>query len=215
MATKQGGSKATASSNDLVPVTLPSGGKFWVYRREATYLEDRVQRYQQDNAFTNVSDLQTLDMILTLELLCWRWANFISQQTDYHGDPIDEKEINASMKSHSTELRQLKSALGIDKVTRDKQRGEDSIAEYVKQLGIRAKAFGVMRERQHDAGMEMFHELMAKVELMDNANDAERKEFAVRPDDIFAWLREEAFPKFREIDEHFRENDQKTWVRRQ
>lgn len=207
--------KQPPAPTDLVPVTLPSGGNFWVYRLEAKHFEERVQRYQADNAFSNVSDLQTLDMILTMELLTWRWANWISQQTDYHGDPIDEKEINATMKSHSTELRQLKAALGIDKVTRDKVKGEDSISEYLNQLRLRAKAFGVTREKQLDKALELFHELAAKVTLHVNANDEERKEFNARWEDILSWLQEEAIPEFHEIDAHFREKEQKLWIRRQ
>lgn len=109
----------------LVPVTLPSGAKHAVFKREASYLKERVDRYQADLSFSNVSDLQTLDTIVVYETLLWRWGQWLSRQVDYWNEPVDEKELTRQSKDTSQEVRQLKKNLGVDKVTRDKVKGED------------------------------------------------------------------------------------------
>lgn len=210
--------KATAQTSDdhdddLVKVKLPSGGEFWVYGRETKYWNDRVKRYLSDNLFTNVADLQDLDRILTLELFCWRWGVWLSQQTDYWHDPIDEKDLSRQFKDTSNELRSLKSALGIDKVTRDKVKGEDSVSKYIENLKIRGREFGVKREKELGVALELFNELIGMVQLFDNCTDDERKELDIELEDLLNWLRDTAFPKFQAVDEHFRTNTQRFFIR--
>jgi hypothetical protein len=206
---------ATAHDEDLVPVKLPSGGNFWVYGREVRYFNDRVKRYLKDNHFNNVSDLQTLDIILTMELLTWRYGVWLSQQTDYWQEPVDEKELTKALKDASAELRQLKQALGIDKVTRDKVKGEDSVHKYLENLKIRARAFGVMRERQLAKSIELFNDLKSRVEVYDNTTPDERREMRCDLEHILAWLRDTGIPEFDKVDAHFRDNEQRFWIRDQ
>lgn len=200
---------------ELVPVTLPSGGVHWVYGRERNHFNDRVSRYLKDNLFTNVADLQELDRIVTMELFCWRWGVWLSQQVDYWNDPVDEKDLNGYIKNTSAELRALKSSLGIDKVTRDKVKGEDSVSKYIENLKVRAKEFGVMREEQLAVSIEIMNDLMGRVTLYDNCSEDERRELHCDIDDLLTWLRDDAFPRFSEVDAHFRENTQRFWIRDQ
>jgi hypothetical protein len=111
---------------DLVPVKTPSGSTFWVYGRESKYWNDRVKKYLTDNHFTNIADLQVLDRVIMLELFCWRYGIWQSQQEDYWHEPVDEPQLGKQIKEASTELRALVISLGVDKVSRDKVRGEDS-----------------------------------------------------------------------------------------
>lgn len=198
---------------DEVSVSLPSGGTLHVYGLEVGYFDDRVRRYLEDNHFTNVSDLQTLDTVITLELLCWRWGNWLSRQKDYWGDPVDEKELAKQLKETSAELRQLKGNLGIDKVTRDKVRGEDSVSKYIENLKLRAREFGIMREKQLNVALEYFQELKARVDLYDNTTDDERREMHCTVEDLLRWIREEAIPTFDAVDLHFRTSQQRFFIR--
>lgn len=204
-----------AHEDELLAVKLPSGGSFKVYTRERPYFQDRVKRYLSDNSFTNVADLQTLDLIIQMELFCFRWTSWLSEQTDYWGDPIDERDVAKQIKETSTELRALKSALGIDKVTRDKVRGEDSVPKYLENLLLRAKEFGVMREDQLGKALELFNEIIAAVTLYDNTDAEERLELKCGIDDLVNWLRDDCIPRFTVIDEHFRKNKQRFWIRDQ
>lgn len=197
----------------LVPVTLPSGARHAVFKREASYLEERVVRYQNDLAFTNVADLQTLDAIVVYETLLWRWGQWLSRQVDYWGEAIDEKELTRQSKDTSQEIRQLKKNLGIDKVTRDKVKGEDSIANYIENLKIRAKQFGINRERMLDKGLELGQELIAKITLHDNCTEDERRELNITTEHLVSWIRDVYVPEFEKVDAHFRENKQKMWIR--
>lgn len=201
---------------DGLPVGLPSGATFYVLTQdEVDYIRDRVTRYLADNHFVNVSDLQDVDRMVTMECLAYRWSLWLSRDRDYFGDQIDSKALRGSVNDYSTEVRQLKKALGIDKVARDKQKGDDSVTEYLAQLRVRAKEFGVMREGQLNKGIELFQQLKMLLTLHDNSDDIERREMRCTMDDIAEWLRTVAFPEFDIIDEHFRLNKQKFWIRKQ
>jgi len=201
-------------SEELRDVTLPSGAPFKVYPREVSYVRDRVRRYLKDNVFTNVSDLQDVDRLISLELLVWRYTLWVSQQKDYWGEPIDEPGYARMVKEISGELRQLKATLGLDKLTRDKQRGDDSVAAYLQDLAVRAREFGIMRNEQAAKAIELFKTLQYKLNLHDNCTERERLENEITSDHILEWLRSSAIPEFEAIDAAFRENVQKMWIRK-
>lgn len=200
---------------DLVPVKTPSGSMFWVYGRESKYWNDRVNKYLTDNHFTNIADLQVLDRIIMLELFCWRYGVWQSQQEDYWHEPVDEPQLGKQIKEASSELRLLTATLGIDKVSRDKVRGEDSVSRYIQNLGIRAEEFGVMREDQLAKALELFADMKSRVNLYDQCTPDERREMQCDWEHIMDWLRTVAVPEFDKIDEHFRKNKQKFWIRDQ
>lgn len=207
-------------STDLVteeglPVTLPSGAQFMVLTSaEVRYIEERVERYLADNHFVNVSDFQDVDRMLVMELLCFRWGLWISNQRDYFGEAIDDTgSLRRSLGDYSSELRQLKKTLGIDKVARDRQKGEDSVSVYIENLRARAKEFGIVRERQLDKALELFQQLKALVTLHDNSDAKERAEMHCDTQDVFDWIRTVAMFEFDAIDQHFRTHQQGTWVR--
>lgn len=192
---------------------MPSGAPFPVHYEEVDYIRDRAKRYLEENHFTNVSDIQDVDRMLIMELICFRWGTWISRQKDYWGDAVDMDQLQQSLKSHSTELRQLKKQLGIDKVARDRAKGEDSVPAYLNNLLRRAKEFGITRETQLGKALELFQDLQALVTLHNNCDEIERVENHVQVHDILSWLEEVAFPEFNAIDEYFRTHQQQTWVR--
>lgn len=197
-------------------VVLPSGAEFLVLTSdEVNYVKDRVSRYLTDNKFSNVSDLQDIDRMVMFELFVHRWSLWISKGVDYFNDEINERQLSDRVKEFSSEIRQLKKNLGVDKVARDKVRGDDSTVVYLQQLRARAQQFGVMRNEQFNTALQLFHELKAKLEYYDNCDDHERLEGEITQDHIFDWIRTEAIPKFEIIDAEFRENTQKMWIRRQ
>lgn len=197
----------------MVPVRLPSGATFPVHTEEVDYIVDRAKRYLAENHFTNVSDFQDVDRMLIMEMICFRWGTWISRQKDYWDDPVDVDQLQASLKAHSVELRQVKKGLGIDKVARDKSKGEDSVPAYINNLLGRAKEFGVHREKQLGTALELFNQLKALVTLHLNADEPERAELHVQVEDILDWLVNIAFPEFDRLDEYFRQNSQRFWVK--
>lgn len=200
-------------TDNLSPVMLPSGGLFNVHDKEVQWFNDRRTKYLQDNHFTNISDLQDLDRLLTTELLVWRWSIWVSQKSDYWGDPIDENAWQKAIKEHSAEIRQLKKSLGLDKESRDKQKGEGSPAHYLENLRERAKHFGYMRNEQSNKAIELFQQLKALLVLHDNCDEQEQIEQKITAEEFLSWIRETAIPEFDEIDEKFRSEQQTYWIR--
>lgn len=198
---------------DLKSVLLPSGGQFQVHISELKWFNDRRLKYLSDNHFTNISDLQDLDRLLISELLVWRWGIWLSQKSDYWGDPIDENNWAKAVKDHSSEIRQLKKSLGLDKETRDRQKGEGSISQYIENLRSRAREFGYKRNEEASKAIELFQQLKALLVLHDNTDEQERIEQKIRVEDLLDWIRHVAIPEFDEIDGKFRDTEQKYWIK--
>ena len=194
-----------------VDVTTPSGATITVMNQsEADYYDQVHKRYLTDNKFKNVSDILELDRILVMELMCYRWGIWILAEEDYFGRKINPTEVQKSIETYSREIRGIKKDLGIDKSTRDKDKG-DSVAEYIQMLGIRAKEFGVTRNKQSAKAIEILMEARALITLYENSSDAERKEFKANINDIVDWFTSR-FVEFEEIDKDLRKN-QSTWIR--
>lgn len=202
----------TDEQEGMVSVKLPSGAEFLVHESERKYFKDRAAKYLSDNDFQNVSDFQDVDRLLILELLCHRWSLWISTQRDYWGDSVDENTLQKSLKDHSTEIRQLKKILGLDRETREKVRGEDSVENYLTRLRQRAKHFGYMRNEQQAKAIELFMQLKSIITLHVNCDEHEQIEMGCTWSEILRWLQEDAFPQFDKIDEDFRQN-QTMWIR--
>jgi len=193
-------------------VEAPSGVVFVVITEsESTQFKNMVRRYTSDNHFTNVSDLQDLDRIIFLELLCFRYSLWVSVGHDYFNDPISEPDLNKQIKDMSTEVRQLKKALSLDKDSREKDKGQD-VATYIQNLGVRAKEFGIARNEQAVVALTLFHELKSLVELHENTTEEERRENSIKLENIYEWIKDVAIPKFVEVDDKFRER-QRYWIR--
>lgn len=194
-----------------VAVTTPAGASVTVMNQdEADYYNEVATRYQADNKFSNISDILELDRILTMELMCYRWSLWILTGHDYTGRRINPTEVQKSIETYSKEIRGIKKDLGIDKSTRDKG-GAESVGEYIENLRVRAREFGITRNKQAVRAITLLMQLRALITLYDNSTESERKEFNVTAEELFQWIREQ-FEEFEEIDKALREN-QKYWIR--
>lgn len=193
-------------------VVGPAGGKWVVLTKdEQRFFEDLCDRYTQDYAFQNVSDLSDLERVIQFEVLGQRINTFISMDEDYWGEPINAKELNDQIKTISGELRQLKKSLGIDRSSR-RQDSSESLSDYIERLKQRAKAFGVMRETQLTVALTLFNDLQALITLYENCTEEERREQGCTIEDILKWLKDYAFPEYQKVDKHFIENEQRYYI---
>jgi hypothetical protein len=196
-----------------IEVTAPSGAVLSVLtEKERDVFLDVSGRYLTDNIFTNITDLQDLDRILIMELMVVRWGTWLARERDYWGQEVDLEKIQKYLSDYSKEIRLVKKALGIDKGTRDRDKGA-SVADYIDQLRLRAKEFGVMRNNQAAKAIELFQELASLVTLHKNCIPEERRENNIEMEDLFEWIENIAIPEFNKIDAEFRETSQKYWVR--
>jgi hypothetical protein len=193
-------------------VTTPDGQTITLMHvDEVRYYEQLLRKYTEDYNFTNIADLTTLSSILYYETLMFRYQKWGLSGKMYDGKPANPKGVGDDSKTASTELRQLRKALGIDRVTREAGQGE-TIAEYIHNLGIRAKRFGVMRNKQAEKAITLWRALMAETGCHLRSDEEERVEFKRHAEDVVQWIVDH-MDEFNEIDEAFRRDDQCMWVR--
>jgi hypothetical protein len=205
------------TSEDGLPVTLPSGVIFngALTSDEVTYVQERVQKYMDEFHFQNVSDLQDVDRLVVNELLVYRWQLFVAKGKDYWDEGVAEQALRKSINDFSVELRNIKKQLGMDKASRDKERGEDSVPNYIQSLLTRAKEFGVNREKMMDKGLTLCQQLIALYTLHKNCDEKERLENQCTAEDLLKWIETTFIPEFEAVDEHFRKNVQRYWIAKQ
>lgn len=196
------------------PAQLPSGAPIEVLTEdEVDLLHDLGTRYTAQFAFKSVSDTSELDRLVGLELQAYRIGVWLARRRDYEDHTIDEATLQDKLKGLSVEIRQLKKLLGIDRITREKSRGEGSLPAYVTNLLARAKEFDIHRDHQRDLLLELGNQLTALVTAWRNMNDDERRELHYTTEDIFDWVLNVFLPEFQALDEHFRSTQQSTWIR--
>lgn len=196
----------------LWTVMTPSGSDLHLQtREEADWYESRRDRYRKDNHFPNISDLQDLDRLLMLEVLSYRWSLWMSQGFDYLSSRVDESDLSKKIKDYSVEIRLLKQSLGIDKSTRDKEKGE-SLADYTDNLLARAKEFGYHRNEQYELAVTLLYELRAMVSTFDRCDAEERQILDLSHETIFDWIRTKALADWDNLAASFRKA-QTMWIK--
>jgi hypothetical protein len=196
----------------LFTVQSPAGSELNLQtQEEADWYESRRDRYLSDNKFTNVSDLQDLDRLLMLEVMLYRWGLWMGQGFDYLYSRIDENQLKNNLKDYSTEVRLIKASLGIDKVNRDKDKGE-SLSDYVDKLLERAKIFGYHRNNQYELAVTKLYQLRSMVMTYERCDGEERELLDLSMESILEWIRDEVIKPFDELQAAFRKN-QSMWIR--
>lgn len=205
----------TASVMNPVEVTTPAGHKIKVLGDiEREFYEGKAKHYTDENEFTNASDLLDLDRLLFYELTIFRTTYWLAQGVDYDGYSIDPVKLQRNLKETALQLSSVKNDLGLTKSARDKAQAED-VGTYLLELKQRAREFGIHREKQLGKGIELCKQLFSIVGAFDRADDVERAKMGFETEaDVLAWIRETMKPEFDEVDDYFRANAQKYWVRR-
>lgn len=195
----------------LFTVRSPTGSDFNLQTEgEAQWYERQRDQYLKDNRFTNVSDLEDLGRLLTLEIMMYRWTTWLTQGFDYLAARINETEVKNAIKEYSVEIRLVKASLGIDRAQREKDKGE-SAGDYIAVLLARAKEFGIHRDEQYAKAVTYLWELISMVETHDRCDESERRELDLTPVSIVDWVRTTVLPDWSALNDGFR-NNQKIWI---
>ena len=199
------------------PVTLVSGAVATVQTQlEQTWFEDTKNAYLRETKLTETTDLRDLDRVMVMELLIFRWTQHLAAGTDYDGDMVDEDRLKRSVRETSDQLNKVKTAMGLTKQARDSMASEGNFGAWPTELKARAKAFGIHREEQLRKALVLFNELSSVVGIFDRSDAEERHRSGFETaDDVLAWIRTVAIPEYRAIDAHFREHEQRMWIRKQ
>jgi hypothetical protein len=209
---------ATTPVRALVPVTTVTGETIELQTGdEAQFYAGRRDAYVKQNVFTETTDLSDLDRLLFQEVMAYRWMTALSSGKDVWGDPLspaEEEQCRKNLKEVDQTISRIKGDLGLSRAIREKENNE-SAGAYIRNLQQRAKLFGIHRERQLDEALTLFNELSGILGAYDRSDELERTKLGFETEaDIVDWLRSVAMPRFRTIDEHFRNrpDGQKYWL---
>lgn len=207
-----GSATATVTDDGYIPVVLPSGAFFEVLTpEEAEYLEGKAADYNAGFAFNNVADLGELDRLVCMELLVHRYQRWLTRRKDYQGNQVDEGPLQTKVATWSTEIRQIKLKLGIDKVSRDRQRGEGSVAQRWNTTLTRAQAFTVMRCEQATMAITLAMQLISLIDLAKNTDAIDKERLHLDDQTILGWVDTTFRDEFMAIDAHFRATEMHYW----
>lgn len=198
-----------------IEVQTPSGQTIRVLGDiERDFYTGKAKHYTDENEFSNASDLLDLDRLLFYELAIFRATYWLAQGTDYDGFSFNTAALQKNLKETSDQLSRVKTDLGLTKSARDKAVAED-VGTYITELKQRAREFGIHREEQLGKGIELCKQLFSIVGAFDRADDVEKAKLGFEDADaVMAWIRDTMKPEFDAVDDYFRENQQKYWVRK-
>lgn len=195
----------------LYTVKTPTGSQFNLQTEgEAEWYERQRDQYLLHNRFVNVSDLEDLSRLLTLEIMVYRWTTWLTQGFDYIAGLINQTELKNSIKEFSTEIRLVKASLGIDRLTRERDKGE-TVGDYVATLLKRAKEFGIHRDDQYAKAVTFIWQLISDVQTYDRCDAQERRELDLSPEATMEYIRTTIIPEWDAMNQAFRDN-QKVWI---
>lgn len=199
---------------DPLIVDLVAGGTAEVMTdEEAQWFIATRDRYLEENRFDQVSDLQDLDRLLTLELLMHRDTKWLASGKDYAGNRITGSgETGKQLKERNASIQQLKDSMGLSKKARDAS--ATGVNERWADLLKRARQWNYQRVEQLRTALLLMNRLSKIVGTYDRSDEEERRRTGYRnTDEIVEWIRDEMLPKYHLVDAYFRENEQSTWKR--
>lgn len=197
-------------------ITVSNAELFVMTDAEGSWFEASRDAYLAQTRFTENTDLKDIDRLLALELMMFRWTQWLASGFDYNNDLIDEKQLTLNLKMYSDQVNKLKESMGLAKATRDKAMAEGDFSKWVSELKARAKLFGIHRETQLTACLTLWEQLSAVLSSFDRSDAEERRMLGFETEhDILEWIRKTAMPEYRAIDAYFREHSQSYWIRQQ
>lgn len=184
---------------------------------ERAFYQQQQKKYLDENSFTAASDLQDLDRLMFMELLVYRATVHLASGKNYYGEllgPGDEADLRRTLKENAPLISNIKNDLGLTKAQREKEQYE-SVGKYLVDLRARAREHGIHREEQLQKAIALINQLFALVGAFDRSDEIERDKMGLNTaDDVLEWVRTVMRPEFDAIDEYFRKNAQRYWVRR-
>lgn len=209
------GGNGDDSDVQTLEVELCSGESLTVQTAvEQRWFRETKDKYLAQNKFTDITDLQDLDRLLGLELMNFRWNQYLASGYDYQRNLVDEELIRKSIKEQSDAITKLKQSLGLDKKSRDAALNDGNFHSWFSDVKRRAKLFGIHRENQLNVALSLMNELAGIVGAFDRSDEEERRKLGFETEaDIVAWIRESMIPDFKAVDEYFLEHEQKLWRR--
>ncbi len=181
---------------------------------ERRWFETSRDTYVEQTKFTQTTDLRDLDRLLGLELSVFRMTQHLAAGHDYQGFEIDEVLVRRHVREYSEQITRVKGSMGLTKAARDEKTSGGDLSAYISDLKARAKIFGIHREQQLMKALVLINELKAIVGAFDRSDDEERVRLGFKDEkEIIEWVRTRLIPEYDQLDQHFRDNQQRYWIR--
>lgn len=186
--------------------------------------EKAEQHYRRDYALDKANDLVLLGAILTQQLALFRAqqeVNGMKPEFDAENLPtgkykrmaLKPTELKAAqdiVMRASKEIRELESALGIDKKTRDSG-GAQTTADYIAELKRAGGAMGIHISKRVLAYEAFCMALRTKLRILANADEEDKAYEGVSEEKVLEWARDE-LAKLEEVDREFAKEKGKVFV---
>lgn len=184
---------------------------------EKSMYETAQLKYTTENTFTDASDMRSLERLLMLELLSFRYHGYLASGLGPDGNPSmpsEEANYHKHLKEMAISISNTAKELGLLKSQKDKERF-DTVGAYITDLLNRGEEMGINRENMLDKALELTKELFAKTGAYSRANESERRKMGLDNADVIVdWINNIMKPEFDAVDEHFQEHQQKLWIRK-
>ena len=182
---------------------------------EARWFNSTRDQYLEQLHFSETTDLRDLDRLLVLELMIFRWTQQLAAGQDYIGLDIDEEKIRKNIKEYSDAVTKIKESMGLTKKARDDAANSGDFATWLAELKMRARAFGIHREKQLNKALVLINELMSIIAAYDRSDAEERGKLGFENEaEIVEWIRTTLTPEYEAVDAHFRKHDQSYWIKK-
>lgn len=198
----------------LIDVATPTGGQIQVQglAEEQRYNEG-LAAYTTNVAYTERSDLEDLERILFMELMVYRWGRWMMAGREYDGTLItNEGELRRWVQDYTDRITKIKESLKLDRKGRENDQSA-SFQQRWERLAQHAKDFGVMREAQLGRALEIMQGLFSVVGAFDRSDEEERNKLGFPNEAAIIQYIRESRPEFDGIDAHFRQSQQRFWIR--
>lgn len=207
----------TAGAATLFPVKTLAGDVINLQSKaEGDFYTQARDRYMAENKFTVASDLRALDRLIFFETLVYRWQTQLASGKNLDGAFLTDREedsLRKNLKETAPLLSQIQSDLGLTKSQREKDQYE-SVGAYIVRLQQAAKEHGIRRERQLGKAIELTKELFSLASAYQRSSQKEREKLGLESaEDIITWILDYMKPEFDAVDDHFRKNQQRFWLR--
>jgi hypothetical protein len=194
-------------------VRTPQGGTLDVMGdAERNWYEQQRDLYMSQNDYTQASDIAELDRLLLMELMVFRWSQWLASGKEYDGTLIDDPtRLRRATQDFSVQILKIKEGLRLDRKAREADTGE-TFADRWQWLTRHAKQLGVTRERQLGVALELMNEIFSIISIYDRCNAEERKKLELDDEAAVVEHIRALRPRYDEVDEHFRTHQQRFWI---
>ena len=207
---------ASSSSNTTYRIKTPSGAILeFLTIEERDFFRAAYMQYTQQNVFTHKSDIRTLERLVFLETMVLRFQRWIGSGYAYDRW-LDDREVEGvqrQLKDATTQIGNLQGDLGLTRAQRERD-AHESVGAYITKLQQRAKDHGIRRDKQVGKAIELFMEIKSVCGTFLRSSEHERIKVGFQTaDEIIDWILDEIAPQFDAVDEHYRNTNQKLWIR--